>query len=88
MWLASDSVPINDVAKVMGHEKISATINRYTHSTSGRGRRVLASLGAYRCRDRRTSLVQEVEAAGKTEGLDLLDKVLDANAGVLGPALA
>lgn len=32
-WLVSDGVPINDVAKVMGHEQTSATSNRYTHST-------------------------------------------------------
>lgn len=32
-WLVSDGVPINDVAKVMGHEQTSATLNRYTHST-------------------------------------------------------
>jgi integrase len=39
-------VPINDVAKVMGHEQTSTTLNRYTHSTSERDRRVLASFAA------------------------------------------
>ncbi|WP_247661756.1 tyrosine-type recombinase/integrase [Micromonospora sp. U21] len=40
MWLVSDGVPINDVAKVMGHEQTSTTLNRYTHSTAERERRV------------------------------------------------
>lgn len=30
-WLVSDGVPVNDVAKVMGHEQTSTTLNRYTH---------------------------------------------------------
>ncbi|MFG3691174.1 tyrosine-type recombinase/integrase [Micromonospora sp. NPDC047740] len=37
-WLVSDGVPINDVAKVMGHEQTSTTLNRYTHSTAERDR--------------------------------------------------
>jgi integrase len=43
----SDGVPINDVAKVMGHEQASTTLDRYTHSTADRDRRVLASFAAY-----------------------------------------
>ncbi|XTZ16506.1 tyrosine-type recombinase/integrase [Micromonospora echinospora] len=46
-WLVSDGVPINDVAKVMGHEQTSTTLNRYTHSTRDRDRRVLASFAAF-----------------------------------------
>ncbi len=46
-WLVSDGVPINDVARVMGHEQTSTTLDRYTHSTSDRDRRVLASFAAY-----------------------------------------
>lgn len=46
-WLVSDGVPINDVAKVMGHEQTSTTLDRYTHSTRDRDRRVLASFDAF-----------------------------------------
>ncbi|MEH1096631.1 tyrosine-type recombinase/integrase [Micromonospora sp. CPCC 205739] len=46
-WLVSDGVPINDVAKVMGHEQTSTTLNRYTHSTAERDRRVLKSFAAF-----------------------------------------
>jgi len=46
-WLVSDGVPVNDVAKVMGHEQTSTTLNRYTHSTAERDRRVLASFAAF-----------------------------------------
>lgn len=30
-WLVSKSVPINDVARVLGHGQITTTLNRYTH---------------------------------------------------------
>ena len=46
-WLVSDGVPINDVAKVMGHEQTSTTLDRYTHSTSERDGRVLRSFAAF-----------------------------------------
>ena len=46
-WLVSDGVPVNDVAKVMGHEQTSTTLNRYTHSTAERDLRVLRSFAAY-----------------------------------------
>jgi integrase len=46
-WLVSDGVPINDVAKVMGHEQTSTTLNRYTHPTRDRDRRVLATFAAF-----------------------------------------
>jgi integrase len=46
-WLVSDGVPINDVAKVMGHEQTSTTLDRYTHSNRDRDRRVLASFAAF-----------------------------------------
>lgn len=32
-WLVSDGVPLNHVARVMGHEHISTTLDRYTHAT-------------------------------------------------------
>jgi integrase len=32
-WLVSDGVPINVVSRLMGHEQISTTLNRYTHAT-------------------------------------------------------
>ncbi|HEX6500561.1 MAG TPA: tyrosine-type recombinase/integrase [Micromonosporaceae bacterium] len=35
-WLVSDGVPLNEVARVMGHEQISTTLDRYTHAL-GRG---------------------------------------------------
>jgi hypothetical protein len=40
-------VPINDVAKVMGHEQTSTTLDRYTYSTRDRDRRVLAAFDAF-----------------------------------------
>ena len=46
-WTVSDGVPINDVAKVMGHEKTSTPLGRYAHSTRDRDRRVLASFAAF-----------------------------------------
>jgi len=46
-WLVSDGVPINDVAKVMGHEQTSTTLNWYTHSTRDRDRRILATFDAF-----------------------------------------
>jgi integrase len=46
-WLVSDGVPINDVAKVMGHEQTSTTLDRYTHSTRDRDRRVLGAFDAF-----------------------------------------
>jgi integrase len=46
-WLVSDGVPINDVAKVMGHEQTSTTLDGYTHSTSERDGRVLRSFAAF-----------------------------------------
>jgi integrase len=30
-WLVSDGVPINVVSRLMGHEQISTTLDRYTH---------------------------------------------------------
>src|SRR4051794_21590865 len=45
--LVSDGVPINDVAKVMGHEQTSTTLDRYAHSTKDRDRRVLAAFDAF-----------------------------------------
>ncbi|KAB8184696.1 tyrosine-type recombinase/integrase [Microbispora catharanthi] len=44
-WLVSDGVPVNDVARLLGHEQMSTTLNRYTHSSRdryGRARAVFA----------------------------------------------
>ena len=30
-WLVSDGVPVNVVSRLMGHEQISTTLDRYTH---------------------------------------------------------
>jgi site-specific recombinase XerD len=30
-WLVSDGVPINVVGRLLGHEQMSTTLNRYTH---------------------------------------------------------
>ena len=46
-WLISEGVPVNDVAKVMGHEQTSTTLDRYGHSTTDRDRRVLAVFAAF-----------------------------------------
>lgn len=46
-WLVSSGVPINDVARVMGHEQTSTTLNLYTHSTRERDRRVLGAFDAF-----------------------------------------
>ncbi|MET8201135.1 tyrosine-type recombinase/integrase [Micromonospora taraxaci] len=43
-WPVSVGVPINDVAKVMGHEQTSTTLDRYTHSTRDRDARVVCCL--------------------------------------------
>lgn len=40
-WLVSAGVPINDVARIMGHENTSTTLDHYTHSTDDRFMRVL-----------------------------------------------
>ncbi|HYU67593.1 MAG TPA: tyrosine-type recombinase/integrase, partial [Jatrophihabitantaceae bacterium] len=39
-WLVSAGVPINDVSAVMGHEQTSTTLDRYTHPSQDRDRRV------------------------------------------------
>ena len=46
-WLVSDGVPINDVAKVMGHEQTSTTLDRYTHPNRDRDARVRATFAAF-----------------------------------------
>ncbi len=30
-WLISDGVPVNVVRRLMGHEQMTTTLNRYTH---------------------------------------------------------
>jgi integrase len=42
-WLVSRGLPVNDIKEVMGHENASTTLNRYTHGSEGRGRRVLGA---------------------------------------------
>ncbi|GLY25413.1 tyrosine-type recombinase/integrase [Micromonospora sp. NBRC 101691] len=32
-WLITDGVPLDDAARVMGHEQISTTLDRYTHTS-------------------------------------------------------
>jgi integrase len=39
-WLVSAGVPINDVSAVMGHEQTSTTLDRYTHPSQDKDRRV------------------------------------------------
>ena len=46
-WLVSDGVPINDVARVMGHERTSTTLDRYTHSTRDRDGRIRGTFDAF-----------------------------------------
>ncbi len=46
-WLVSDGVPINDVARVMGHEQTSTTLDRYTHANRDRNARRLSP--TFRC---------------------------------------
>jgi integrase len=31
-WLISSGLPVNEVARVLGHEQVTTTLNRYTHS--------------------------------------------------------
>ncbi len=49
-WLVSDGVPINVVSRLMGHEQISTTLNRYTHDARDyadlRVRQVFSGLAA------------------------------------------
>jgi integrase len=40
-WLVSRGLAVNDVKEVMGHENASTTLNRYTHGSKGREKRVL-----------------------------------------------
>jgi integrase len=42
-WLVPESVPVNVVRKVMGHEQASTTLNRYTHTPDDYSARVLAA---------------------------------------------
>ncbi|MET8832871.1 tyrosine-type recombinase/integrase [Micromonospora sp. NPDC004540] len=42
-WLVTDGVPINLVQRVMGHEQVSTTLNRYTHTPDDYAARVLAA---------------------------------------------
>ncbi|MFC8615630.1 tyrosine-type recombinase/integrase [Micromonospora purpureochromogenes] len=46
-WLVSDGVPINDVARVMGHEQISTTLDRYTHAFEADAEKVRASFADF-----------------------------------------
>lgn len=46
-WLVSEGVPINDIARVMGHEQTSTTLNLYTHGSEGRDGRVRAALADF-----------------------------------------
>jgi integrase len=46
-WLVSDGVPINDVARVMGHEQTSMTLDRYTHASEHRDQRVRSAFADF-----------------------------------------
>lgn len=49
-WLISDGVPVNVVRRLMGHEQMTTTLNRYTHDARDyedvRVRDVFSSLAA------------------------------------------
>ncbi|UWZ40161.1 tyrosine-type recombinase/integrase [Dactylosporangium roseum] len=61
-WLVSDGVPLNDVARVMGHEQISTTLDRYTHAFEQRG--------AERVRDAVADFPLTTEVEDSAEGDD------------------
>ncbi|MEH1013702.1 site-specific integrase [Micromonospora sp. CPCC 206060] len=46
-WLISDGVPLNDVARVMGHEQISTTLDRYTHAFDAGAEKVRESFADF-----------------------------------------
>lgn len=46
-WLVSKGVPINDVAKVLGHGSITTTLNRYTHVMPRTDERVLSAFADF-----------------------------------------
>lgn len=47
-WLVSDGVPVNIVQRLMGHEKASTTLDRYTHVSRGWDTRVRESFANFR----------------------------------------
>jgi hypothetical protein len=57
-WLVSDGVPLNEVARVMGHEQISTTLDRCTHAFHNGSDRVRDSFADF-------SLTIEQEEGGK-----------------------
>ena len=46
-WLVSDGVPLNDIARVMGHEQISTTLDRYTHAFEAGAEKVRESFADF-----------------------------------------
>ncbi|MGW0431858.1 tyrosine-type recombinase/integrase [Micromonospora sp. NPDC003197] len=46
-WLITDGVPVNDVARVMGHEQISTTLDRYMHAFEAGADRVRESFADF-----------------------------------------
>jgi hypothetical protein len=70
-WLVSDGVPVNDVAKVVGHEQTSTTLNRYTHSTHDLDSQVLRLVAALSQPPGLVMLPGGTKAL-RMEGLDLL----------------
>lgn len=46
-WLVSDGVPVNVVQRLMGHEKASTTLDRYTHVPRGWDTRVRESFADF-----------------------------------------
>lgn len=46
-WLISSGLPVNEVARVLGHEQVTTTLNRYTHvlpDTDARNKRIRDAL--------------------------------------------
>lgn len=46
-WLVSDGTPVNDVQRIMGHERPSTTLDLYTHATSDFDHRVYGAFADY-----------------------------------------
>jgi integrase len=46
-WLVSDGIPLNNIARVMGHEQISTTLDRYTHAFEARAEKIKDSFADF-----------------------------------------
>ena len=63
--LVTDGVPINLVQRVMGHERASTTLNRYTHTPDDYAARVLQAF-----EDSAASLLPPAAETASLDGLD------------------